>query len=136
MNITNLTSESLRRLIKLTDRKDSILTEIDKIDLQLRALIAGKTVRSGGNGTGPIGRKVKAVKGLAKKVTGKRTRGGLQSRVLSALQAAGAAGIKVPELAKKLGVKGAGLHVWFGTTGKKHAGIKKVGKGHYKLVEK
>lgn len=54
-------------------------------------------------------------------------------QVLSALDAAGDAGVKVADLAEKLRVKGTNLHVWFGTTGKKNKAIKKVGKGHYRL---
>lgn len=60
-----------------------------------------------------------------------RPRGGLGKRVLAALEGAGPAGVKVAELAKTLGVKGTNLHVWFATTGKKHA--KKVGRGHYRV---
>jgi hypothetical protein len=41
--------------------------------------------------------------------------------------------VKVVELAKKIGVKGTNLHIWFATTGKKNPAIKKVGKGHYQL---
>jgi hypothetical protein len=51
-------------------------------------------------------------------------------------QIVGDAGVKVADLAKTLKVKGTNLHVWFATTGKKNPGIKKAGKGHYKLAGK
>jgi hypothetical protein len=62
--------------------------------------------------------------------------GGLGAKVLKALEGAGEAGVKVADLAKTLKVKGVNLHVWFATIGKKNKAIKKVGKGHYKLVGK
>jgi len=60
-------------------------------------------------------------------------RGELASRILSTLKSAGKEGLKVRELADKLGVKYKNLFIWFATTGKKNKSIKKVGEAHYRL---
>jgi hypothetical protein len=140
MSLTNISSESLKGLIKLTKRKEGLLAEIGKIESQLAALVAGKPSRSaskgkrGGRPAKKTGRSVKAGKPARKSTRG--SRGGLKNRILSALKAAGDAGVKVTDLAKKIGVKNTNVHVWFSTTGKKHPEIRKVGRGHFKLVEK
>jgi len=66
--------------------------------------------------------------------TGRAPRGELSSRMLGALESAGAPGITVSELSEKLGVPYKNVSIWFATTGKKNRKIKKVGKAHYKLL--
>lgn len=68
----------------------------------------------------------------AKKSSGKQ-RGQLSVAVQSALQAAGKEGVRVGDLAKKIGINPRNLFVWFATTGKKFKAIKKVAPGHYVL---
>lgn len=146
MSLTNISSSSLKSLIKLTERKESLVREIEKIEAQLSSLLGGKAVRSTGKRRGrpskkKVGRPAKAKKvgRPAKKAatTGKRApRGQIKKKILAALKAAGDAGLKVTDLSKKIGVKNANVHVWFSSTGKKLPEIKRVGKGHFKLVEK
>jgi hypothetical protein len=146
MSLTNISSSSLKSLIKLTERKESLVREIEKIEAQLSSLLGGKAVRSTGKrrgrpAKGKVGRPAKAKKAgrPAKKArsTGKRApRGQIKKKILAALKAAGDAGLKVTDLSKKIGVKNANVHVWFSSTGKKLPEIKRVGKGHFKLVEK
>ena len=59
-------------------------------------------------------------------------RGELASRITDAMKTAGKEGIKVRDLADKLGVKHKNLFIWFATTGKKNRAIKKVGEAHYR----
>jgi hypothetical protein len=59
-------------------------------------------------------------------------RGELAARIVDAMKSAGKEGIKVRELADKLGVKHKNLFIWFATTGKKNRAIKKVGEAHYR----
>ena len=89
---------------------------------------------------GPVAKAPKAPK--AAKAPGKRgkrstrplsKRGELASRILGALKSAGKEGLKVRQLADKLGVKYKNLFIWFATTGKKNKSIKKVGEAHYRL---
>jgi hypothetical protein len=137
MNLTNINTSALRNLIKLTERKESLLAEIEKIESQLASLLTGKTVRSGGKRRGRPAKKGKTVKTAKAGRSAKRApRGTLKKKIFAALKAAGEAGLKVTDLSKKIGVKNANVHVWFSSTGKKLPEIKRVGKGHFKLVEK
>lgn len=143
MNITNISSNALKNLIKLTQRKEGLLNEIQKIESQLASLITGKPARTTGKRRGrpakakKAGRPAKAAKATKARSSAKRApRGQIKKKILSALKAAGDAGMKVTDLSKKIGVKNANVHVWFSSTGKKLPEIKRVGKGHFKLVEK
>ena len=143
MNITNISSNALKNLIKLTQRKEGLLKEIEKIESQLASLITGKPARTTGKRRGrpakakKAGRPAKAAKATKGRSSAKRApRGQIKKKILTALKAAGDAGMKVTDLSKKIGVKNANVHVWFSSTGKKLPEIKRVGKGHFKLVEK
>lgn len=146
MNLTNISSSALKNLIKLTERKEGLVREIEKIEAQLSSLLGGKAVRSSGKRRGrpakkKAGRPAKAKKAgrPAKKAAGagkRAPRGQIKKKILAALKAAGDAGMKVTDLSKKIGVKNANVHVWFSSTGKKLPEIKRVGKAHFKLVDK
>lgn len=152
MSISTFTSASLRSLVKLTDKKDSLLAQISKIESELSSFLIGKPALVK-KGKGRPAKKVSAVKKapkekkaakapkankkVVKSAPSKRgPRGGLGKKIVSALEAAGDEGVKVVDLAKKLKAKAGNLHVWFATTAKKNLAIKKVGKGHYKLEKK
>ena len=146
MNLTNINTSALRNLIKLTERKESLLNEIEKIESQLASLLTGRSARSSGKRRGRPAKAKKAGRPAKKKAgrpskkagrSGKRApRGLLKKKIFAALKAAGDAGMKVTDLSKKIGVKNANVHVWFSSTGKKLPEIKRVGKGHFKLAEK
>ncbi len=137
MNLTNINSGALRNLIKLTERKESLLAEIEKIEGQLASLISGKAIRTSGKRRGRPAKKGKVAKTpKAGRSTKRAPRGTLKKKIFAALKAAGEAGMKVTDLSKKIGVKNANVHVWFSSTGKKLPEIKRVGKGHFKLAEK
>jgi len=137
MKLSNINTAALRNLIKLTERKESLVREIEKIEAQLASLISGRAVRASGKRRGRPRKNAlpKAAKAAGR--GGKRARrGGLKTKILAALKAAGDAGVKVTELSKKLGVKNQNVHVWFSSTGKKHPEIKRIGKGHFKIQSK
>jgi hypothetical protein len=137
MNLTNINTGALRNLIKLTERKESLLAEIEKIEGQLASLLTGKPVRTSGKRRGRPAKKAKVAKASKAGRSAKRApRGTLKKKIYAALKAAGEAGMKVTDLSKKIGVKNANVHVWFSSTGKKLPEIKRVGKGHFKLAEK
>jgi len=137
MDLTNINTGALRNLIKLTERKESLLAEIEKIEKQLASLLTGKAIRTGGKRQGRPGKKGKVTKATKAGRSAKRApRGTLKKKIFAALKAAGDEGLKVTDLSKKIGVKNANVHVWFSSTGSKLPEIKKVGKGHYKLQEK
>ena len=134
MNLSNINSNSLRNLVKLIKRKDSLAKEIEKIDSQLSSLLGGKSLPSGKRPGRPAGKK--ASKATPSKKKKRAPRGALKKKIFAALRTAGNAGLKVPDLSKKVGAKNVNVHVWLSTTGKKLPEIKKLGKGHYKLQEK
>ena len=80
-------------------------------------------------------KKLKAVKAPKAVNAGKprAVRGQLKEQILNELKNAGAAGITVKELAEKLNANYKNVYIWFVTTGKRVAGIKKVGPAQYKL---
>jgi hypothetical protein len=123
MQTSNITVESLRGLMKLAQRKDRLVSELAGIESEIAALIGGQT-------------SMKAAGAPAKKAARKArtgTRGRVGGQIIAALQAAGPDGVKVTDLSKALGLKNANVHVWFATTGKKHAD--KIGRGHYRLKQ-
>lgn len=63
----------------------------------------------------------------------KAVRGQLKDQILSELKNAGDAGITIKDLAAKLNANYKNVYIWFVTTGKKIAEIKKVGPAQYKL---
>jgi len=142
MSLSSFTSTSLKSLSKLIDKKDILLSQIAKLEAEIAAVLTGKPVKEKGKRPGrPVKKGVVAKKSVpvkkAPKAGKKRSApGGLGAKILEALEAAGDAGVKVADLAKNLKVKGTNLHVWFATTGKKNSEIKKVDKGHYKLLKK
>lgn len=69
------------------------------------------------------GRKAKGVK-----------RGALSAGIMAALEAAGAEGMSVKELAEKADSQYKNVSIWFATTGKKNGKVRKVGPARYKLV--
>ena len=141
MSISSFTSTSLKSLSKLIGKKESLASEIAKIEAQISSFLTGKPVKAPAKRRGRPAKKSAAVKKSVpakkapKAVKKRASGGGLGAKVLKALEAAGDAGVKVADLAKSLKIKGVNLHVWFATTGKKNPAIKKVGKGHYKLAK-
>ena len=61
-------------------------------------------------------------------------RGELKEQILNALKAAGAEGITIKDLSEKLNVKYKNLYIWFVTTGKRVAGLRKVAPARYALA--
>jgi hypothetical protein len=60
-------------------------------------------------------------------------RGALTAAIVGELKAAGSKGITVTDLAKKLGAPYRNIYIWFATTGKKQAGLKKLAPATYRL---
>ena len=54
-------------------------------------------------------------------------------KILDYLKSAGSGGLKIRELAGKLGANYKNIYVWFATTGKKH-GVKRIAPATYRLA--
>lgn len=127
MDITAISPETLKELIKLAEQKQALLEQIAVIDSSIAKISSGSAL--------PAAAPKKAAKTVKKASVAKRgKRGGLKEGIVSLLSEAGASGIAVLEIAKKLSVKPQGIHAWFQTTGKKVPGIAKVGRGVYSLA--
>lgn len=125
MKLSNLSSAQLNQIARLIAKKETLLTRLLKIDAELAKFEGGPLVS------------VKSVKASVAPVARKARKGGvkLKDSILKALAAAGAKGVKVGDLAKKLGVKPGNVFSWFYTTGKKNSAIKKVGEARYALTK-
>lgn len=119
MDLTDISSAQLERLVQLIKEKETLQARLEKVDQALKTLEEGSTSLGSKAGKGRL------------RVGGRRRRGWLKKGLLKALEAAGKAGLTVKELAEKLGAKPSSVSVWFYTTGKKIKGIKKVGKAKY-----
>ena len=128
MSLANLTSSQLGQLVELIQQKERLQKELANVDTALQSLESGVPVpkkrgrkpgRPSGTASGEILPKTRK--------RGKR----LKDNLLKILEAAGAEGATVKELAAQLKVKPGNVFSWFYTTGKKVKGIKKVGEAKY-----
>lgn len=62
-----------------------------------------------------------------------RKRGAVTATILENLKAAGPSGVKIADLADKMGAKYKNIYIWFATTGKKH-GVKRIAPATYRLA--
>jgi hypothetical protein len=129
---TNIPSATLRQLVKLSERKEALMGQIQEIDREMVHLQSKFGVPSASASRGaPV-----TVSRVARRPSGKmRTRrGALKDKIVRALRAAGRKGATIRELSKKLGVPSANLYVWFNGTGKNVRGITKIGVAEYRLM--
>ena len=117
MDPKHITSHSLRNLLSLTEKKEQFLKGIEEVENEIAKALSGakasvvkatEAITKPARAKGKKGRKTKASK-----------TGGLKDRILSLLHEAGDQGLKVKEIAEKLGAKAGNISVWFSTTGKK-----------------
>ena len=126
MTTPSLTTSQLEQILELSKKKDSIAADLEKIDQQIEAIYGRKTT----DGSAP------ATAAKTRKPRAKRTAspgGGLKEQILAVLQSAGEDGLSVKDIAAKIGAKRSSVNVWLYTTGKKVAGLKKVGRGRFAL---
>lgn len=149
MSLATLTTANLESLIALVKKRDSLQTEIAKIEAQIQTVVgsassvkaAAATVKAAPKKVRGKAKKVKAAPAAqeapkaaapvapAAKPAKKGKRGALKESILATLKAAGSKGVSVKDLSTKLGVKNQNLHVWFSTTGRTVKGLKKTATG-------
>ena len=137
MSLTQLTTKELSRIQKLVEQKESLAQRIEEINRDLEAMEAGSSqsespsVPSNGRAAGAArGRKAAA----PQKTAGKAGRGQLKDRISAELKAAGKPGIKVKDLAARLGTNYGNVTAFFVSTAKKIDQIKKVGPARFAWV--
>ena len=127
MDISLINSQSLLHLLSLTEKKEELLQILEQIDAEiLRTLKGGISVEVlevapapaiAAPALKPIAApKPRAAKPAKKAKAGKS--GALKERIISLLETAGDQGLRVKEIAAKLGSKPGNISVWFSTTGK------------------
>jgi len=138
----NLSTESLRSILSLSEKRDALLAELQKVETEISKAIGGGVAAE----EGTSGRRTSAGRksvGFSKNVpAAKKTtpakrgkRGAVKELILAGLREAGEAGIAVKHLAAKLAIKPQNIHVWLHTTGKKGGLVEAAGKGVYRLKE-
>ena len=125
--LLDISSATLRKMVKLSERKEALMSQIQELDRQMIALQEPGSVESR-----PSVRFKRA--GGMKTGKSRTQRGALKEKIVGALRAAGARGMTIQEMSAKLKVKPANLYVWFNGTGRKTRGVKKVGTAKYKIL--
>ena len=124
MSNTSNRTVHLKSLLVLEEKRVALQQQIDDIQEQISA-ISNQVLGEAPSAIAKVARKVVA--------TGRAQRGALKEQILTALESAGDAGVRVAELAESLGTKAANLHAWFHATTKRMPSIVKVSGGHYRL---
>jgi hypothetical protein len=114
----------LKSLLALEEKRAALQQQIDEIHQQI-STTRDQIFNQASSTIITVVRKVAA--------KGRTQRGALKAQILSALETAGHAGVRVTELAESLGTKAANLHAWFHATSKRMPSIIKVKGGHYRL---
>jgi hypothetical protein len=129
---TTIPSATLKQLVKLSERKEALMAQIQEID---REMVRVQN-RFGIPSRNPVLQAPVTVSRPPNRVSrGKRAeRGALKKKILRALRIAGSRGATIRELSNKLGVRSANLYVWFNGTGKNVPGLKKIGTANYRLT--
>jgi hypothetical protein len=129
--LTGIPSATLRQLVKLSERKEALMAQIQDIDREMMRLQS----RHGVPSRNPALLAQVTVSGSrSKPSSGRRVqRGALKEKILKALREGGKKGASIQELSKKLKVRSANLYVWFNGTGRNVRGLKKIGPARYRL---
>jgi hypothetical protein len=123
MSLFNLSVKQLEHAVELLKERENLQSKLDEVNRQLQHLENGRAHipiaqdRVNDSANSPR---------LSKRL---RRRRKLQPSILKALNAAGAKGLSVKELAARIKTNPASLSVWLYTTGKKITGLKKVAPG-------
>jgi hypothetical protein len=126
----NIPSSDLKKLVKLSERKEALIAQIQEIDRQMVRVQSrfGIPSQNGNQGAAVT------LSRQGRRFTGRRTkRGALKEKILKVLREAGRKGATIRELSAKVRVPSANLYVWFNGTGKNVRGIQKIGVAKYRL---
>ena len=159
MELTHVTSQNIRHLISLTERREELIKLIAEIENETVRVLEGRGSETGSEtilrfkengvevvqilgsgaipsapkaaakgklfaGNAPMASLERGVRGVGKSaiIAGGRNgqrKGGLKERILDLLASVGPEGLRVKEIAAKLGKSPQSVSVWFSTVGKK-----------------
>ncbi len=126
MNLTQIASADLKQVVALVEQKETLLARVAKLNAELASFQSGEPVTPAAPAKGKPGRK--PGRPAKAKTSG---RGAMKAAITELLQAAGASGLSVQEIAAKLKAKPGNVHVWFSSTGKTVKEIKKLAPGKF-----
>jgi len=144
MDLSQLTSTDGKAITKLLEEKEALLQQVSEIDSQLDSFASGVTpapkraaapapAKKKAPAASSAPRRRKAASAAPAPARGRR--GALKEAMIKSLKSAGADGISVKDLAKKLNQKPANIHAWFHSTGKKMDEVQKVGPATYGWID-
>ena len=127
--LRDIPSSALKQLVRLSERKEALMAQIQEIDRQMLRVQEqfGIPVREGDQ-PAPV-----TISRAPGGVLHRNKRGALKEKIIRALRGAGKRGATIGELSRKLKVPRANLYVWFNGTGRSVPGIRKIGVGKYQL---
>ncbi len=128
--LTNIPSSTLKQLVRLCERKEALIAQIQEID---REMVRVQNKFGIPSREGEQRAPVTVSRAPGGPVRRRSKRGALKERILRTLRSAGKKGATVGDLSKKLKVPSANLYVWFNGTGRSVSGIKKIGVAKYQL---
>ena len=128
--LTNIPSSTLKQLVRLSERKEALMAQIQEID---REMIRVQNKFGIPSRDGDQRAPVTVSRAPSGPVRRRSKRGALKEKIVRALRSAGKKGATVSELSKNLKVPSANLYVWFNGTGRSVSGIKKIGVAKYQL---
>ena len=134
MSLPNSRVQSLKEMLVLEEKRTALQGQLDAIDQRMSALKAsifsGSPVSVSSAGiASPKGRKPGRPPGSKG-----APRGTHRETIMAALEAAGAAGVRVKELAAAMKTKSVNIHSWFHSNLKRIPSIQKITGGHYRLA--
>ena len=122
--LRDIPSSALKQLVRLTERKEALMAQIQELD---REMIRVQNKFGIPSREGDQRAPVTVSRAPGGPVRRRSKRGALKEKILRTLRSAGKKGATVGDLSKKLKVPSANLYVWFNGTGRSVPGIKKVG---------
>ncbi len=140
MNLSHITSQTLRRVLTLTERKDELINLVAEIETEISRTLSGAAAPIMSAAGKISDSAVKAVQPKAKKSrkssrksgTKGSKKAGMKDQILTLLGEAGPEGMRVKDIASELGKSVGNVSVWFSTTGKKLT--HKVSPGLYAIL--
>jgi hypothetical protein len=135
MSLATLTSKELSQIQKLIEQKEALAQQIVEINSELEAIESGAPeparVASPTPQAAAAPEAVAPVKSPKKRRARKTVLGSLKERVSEELKSAGKQGLKVADLATRLGTGYGNIKTFFQTTGQNIKEIKKVGPAQF-----
>jgi hypothetical protein len=133
MKTSNSQIEHLKLMLSLEEKRAGLQQGLDALDSQLADL--KRRLVSGAPALAPKAAPVAKTPSKARKPA-KAKHGALKDKIFALLEKAGAAGVKVLDVAKAVQTEPANIYAWFHAAVKRYPVIKKTGAAQYKLTSK